>query len=104
MRFERKSLGNSAGTKGRLRIVVTGAVQGVLFRATARDEARRLRLTGWVRNRMDGAVEIVAEGEDEALGRFLQWCAKGPPGARVERVEKEWGEYRGEFQIFEVRF
>jgi acylphosphatase len=71
----------------RKRFVVHGRVQGVFFRTTAADEARRLRLTGRIWNRDDGAVECVAEGEADPLERFRQWLGHGPPRARVERVD-----------------
>lgn len=67
-------------------IRVVGLVQGVFFRASARDEARRLGLTGSVRNEPDGSVLIDAEGEPAALDAFVAWCRVGPPAARVERV------------------
>ena len=73
----------------RVRIVVGGRVQGVFFRATTCDVARRLKLAGWVRNCPDGTVEIVAEGDPEALVRLRDWCRKGPPGARVDMVREE---------------
>lgn len=71
----------------RKRFVVHGMVQGVFFRTTAVEEARRLRLTGRVWNREDGAVEVVAEGDADALDRLREWLAHGPRRARVERVE-----------------
>jgi acylphosphatase len=69
------------------RFTVSGQVQGVGFRYTALAQARRLGLAGWVGNRADGAVEGMASGTDEALGRFREWLQRGPPAARVERVE-----------------
>jgi acylphosphatase len=71
----------------RRRFVVHGIVQGVNFRATAADEARRLGLTGRVWNRADGAVECVAEGDAASQERFREWLAEGPRMARVEKVE-----------------
>jgi acylphosphatase len=68
------------------RIVVHGRVQGVFFRATAREEARRLGLAGWVRNLPGGSVELVAEGESGAVERMTAWCRRGPPAARVDSV------------------
>lgn len=70
------------------RFVVTGRVQGVGFRAATRRKAQALGLTGWVRNRNDGAVEGLACGSDEkVMEQFHQWLRMGPPIARVERVE-----------------
>lgn len=65
---------------------VSGRVQGVAFRATTRDEARRLGLTGWVRNLDDGRVELVAQGDTDALDALERWCHRGPPAARVATV------------------
>lgn len=75
--------------QARVRVLarVTGEVQGVTYRASARREARCLGLTGWVRNEADGSVLIEVEGEAEAVRTFLAWCAQGPPGARVAAVE-----------------
>lgn len=70
----------------RVRIIVSGTVQGVFFRAGARDEARRLRVSGFARNEADGSVLIEAEGPPQAVERFRNWCASGPPRAVVEHV------------------
>jgi len=70
----------------RRRLVVTGRVQGVWFRDSCRDEAERLGVTGWVRNRADGAVEIEAEGEPAAVAALESWAHRGPPRAAVEGV------------------
>lgn len=67
-------------------LVVVGRVQGVAFRVRAVDEATRLGVTGWVRNRHDGTVEARAEGTPEAVQAFVAWCHRGPPAARVEEV------------------
>jgi len=71
------------------RIRVTGRVQGVWYRGWTVDQARSLGLSGWVRNRRDGSVEILAEGPDDALTELVRRCHEGPPAARVERVEVE---------------
>lgn len=70
------------------RFRVTGRVQGVGFRWATVREARRLDLSGSVRNRADGSVEVVARGAPARLERLAAWLAEGPPGARVERVER----------------
>ncbi len=82
--------------------VVVGRVQGVFFRASAQREARRLGLTGWVRNRPDGSVELLAEGEDESLRDFIGWLQRGPTSARVDRVDTRWRSYTGEFTEFRI--
>jgi acylphosphatase len=72
------------------RFTVSGQVQGVGYRYSAMAQARRLGLTGWVANRDDGAVEGLACGPDVALAQFHEWLRRGPPAARVGRVE--WAE------------
>jgi acylphosphatase len=81
---------------------IRGKVQGVFFRESTRVEATRLGLTGWVRNRDDGSVEAVAEGESAALEDFIRWCHQGPQAARVTDVERADGEPTGEFRTFTV--
>ena len=71
----------------RLNIFVEGLVQGVGFRAYTKRIADSYGLRGWVRNLPDGRVEILVEGDDEVLGYFIRDILKGPPAARVERVE-----------------
>jgi len=82
--------------------IVRGRVQGVFFRASAQREARRLGLTGWVKNLPDGAVEAVVEGEDEQVREFIQWAQRGPSAARVDRVETRWRSYTGDFSDFRI--
>ena len=65
-------------------VVITGVVQGVGFRYSARAEAERLGIDGWVRNRPDGAVEAEVEGESGPVQRMLAWLERGPAGARVD--------------------
>ncbi|TLM72019.1 MAG: acylphosphatase [Actinobacteria bacterium] len=71
----------------RTRVVVTGIVQGVFFRAATAETARGLGLAGWVRNLPDGGVEAVFEGPRGAVASAVAWCRTGPPRAVVERVE-----------------
>ncbi|MFO8034540.1 MAG: acylphosphatase [Candidatus Bipolaricaulota bacterium] len=84
-------------------VLIYGYVQGVFFRASARDKALNLGLTGYVRNLPDGSVELEAEGEDDSLRELISWCHHGPPAARVERVEVSWGEATGRWREFAVR-
>jgi acylphosphatase len=70
----------------RVRAVVHGRVQGVFYRDSCRTEARRLGVRGWVRNRADGTVEVVAEGPRDGVDRLLTWCRQGPPRASVTSV------------------
>jgi acylphosphatase len=90
--------------KVRVRVRIKGFVQGVFFRASTRDVARRLGLTGWVRNLPDGSVEAVFEGDKERVREAVIWCHKGPHGASVTDVDEEWLEYKGEFNNFEIRY
>ncbi len=82
--------------------LVRGRVQGVFFRSSTQREAKRLGLTGWVKNLADGTVEVVAEGEDEALRELLGWLQRGPTAARVERVDSRWRGYLGEWGSFSI--
>jgi acylphosphatase len=86
--------------KQRVHVRISGRVQGVFFRASAEAEARRLGLSGWVRNCPDGSVELVAEGPKAKLDELLAWCRHGPPRAEVEDVQVEWGPFTGEFPNF----
>jgi len=89
---------------GRVHIVIKGFVQGVFFRASTREIAYRLNLTGWVRNLPDGNVEAVFEGPVENLKLAVQWCRQGPRGAGVTGVDDKWQDYTGEFKDFSVRY
>ena len=64
-------------------LLIKGKVQGVFYRASARDKAVELGITGWVKNTPDGNVEIVASGDKESLEKFIEWCHKGPSRALV---------------------
>jgi acylphosphatase len=88
----------------RLEAKVYGQVQGVGFRYFARQTARHLSLRGYVRNREDRSVEVVAEGERRSLDRFLAQLRQGPSAASVERVDVKWLPSRHAFRGFEVRF
>ena len=71
------------------RLTVTGRVQGVGYRDWLQEMAEHLRLSGWVRNRLDGSVEAVIVGEDAAVGRMIEACRQGPRLARVDAVDIE---------------
>ncbi|MDH5673606.1 MAG: acylphosphatase [Myxococcales bacterium] len=86
----------------RIHLVLRGRVQGVYLRASTQREARQLGLTGWVKNRGDGAVEIVAEGEEDQVKDLLSWAQTGPATARVDSVETRWRSYTGEFSRFDI--
>ncbi len=88
----------------RAKVVIHGIVQGVFFRASTRDEAIRIGVGGWVRNLSDGTVQALFEGEKKKVEEILAWCHKGPPGARVDKVEIVWETYRGEYRLFDIRY
>lgn len=90
--------------KKRVRIVVRGRVQGVNFRAYTKRMADELGIGGVVRNRDDGTVEIVAEGEEELLREIVGWARKGPKNALVTGIETEWGDFAGEFSGFHIEY
>jgi acylphosphatase len=90
------------GTNSRLHAIVSGLVQGVSFRYFVLDHASQLDLTGWVRNRWDGSVEVTAEGRRQKLESLLLVLHQGPPMASVEDVDFDWLVYTGEFISFDV--
>jgi len=87
----------------RVHLHIKGRVQGVGFRFSTVDEARRLTVTGWVRNTYEGDVELVAEGLRDRLQQLTAWCHAGPGGALVTEVEEQWLPYAGEFDAFRIR-
>jgi acylphosphatase len=87
----------------RVRFRVSGRVQGVAYRASAVDAAIREGVVGWVRNLLTGDVDGVAQGEASAVDGFLAWAAKGPPGARVDRLTTYDEEVEEGLTRFEIR-
>ena len=81
---------------------VFGRVQGVYFRASAQREAKRLGLTGWVRDRNDQTVELVAEGEETGIKDLIAWAQAGPGAARVDKVDVRWRSFVGDFFDFRI--
>jgi acylphosphatase len=81
-------------------LIIRGRVQGVGFRESMRWEAVRLGVGGWVRNRRDGTVEAVADGDAAAVASIVEWARRGPPGARVDAVAV--AEAEGRYFAFEV--
>jgi acylphosphatase len=86
----------------RLQVLVEGRVQGVGYRNFVSDNATRLGLTGWVRNRWDGNVEVLAEGERQLLEKLLDKLKRGPQSSFVLKVTPEWQDATGEFSRFSV--
>ena len=88
----------------RAHVFVSGRVQGVFFRSETRYEANGRNVAGWVRNMSDGRVEAVFEGEKEDVEKVIDFCRRGPPGARVTKVDVQWEDYTGEFRDFKIRY
>ena len=87
----------------RYRIVVTGRVQGVSFRTSLRDVARRHQVLGWVRNKSDGSVEAVIQGNEEAVRRVMSWARHGPVGARVTDIISQHQEPSNDLRDFQIQ-
>jgi len=90
--------------KIRVHIFVSGLVQRVFFRANTVETARKLGITGWVRNSPNGQVEAIFEGDRENIQKMIEWAKKGPPSAQVDGIKVDWQEYKGEFNNFEIRY
>jgi acylphosphatase len=74
----------------RARLMIRGRVQGVWYRGSMQEEARRRKVAGWVKNEHDGSVVAEVEGEPSAVEAVTTWARTGPPGARVDDVQVEW--------------
>ena len=90
--------------KTRAHVAISGRVQGVFFRSRTKREADRRDVKGWVRNRNDGGVEAVFEGEEEAVKAMVEFCKRGPVGAKVTKFDVVLEDYAGEFGEFEIRY
>ena len=90
--------------KARARVIVEGRVQGVLFRYHTQETAFNLDLKGWVKNRRDGSVEAVFEGDKEKVDQIIRWCHRGPSEAKVTKVHLNWENYTGEFEDFTINY
>ncbi len=89
--------------KCRAHLLISGLVQGVWYRGSTKQQADKLRLTGWVRNCESGQVEVIVEGADTAINKLISWCRTGPPMARVTDVQIDCDDYGGEFIGFRVK-
>ena len=87
----------------RLHIFYSGRVQGVGFRYETKETAQRLGLVDWVRNRRDGRVETVVEGNEQTLKSFLVALQSGPLGLNIRHAETSWHDATGEFSSFTIR-
>ena len=89
----------------RIRSIISGRVQLVMYRDFARRKARKLRLRGWVRNLPDNTVELIAEGEEENLKHLIEYLKEGPVLADVDDVQVTWWDTAtGEFKDFEIKY
>jgi acylphosphatase len=83
-------------------LFISGTVQGVSFRASTREQARQRAVTGWVKNLKDGRVEALLQGPRDKVDEVIQWCHRGPPAAKVEKVVVMWEKVEEEFKDFDV--
>jgi len=88
----------------RAHIVVGGDVQGVFFRQETKRQAEAYGVNGWVRNRDDGKVEAVFEGEEHDVKALIEFCKHGPPTAIITTVDVKWETYMGDFKDFRIRY
>ena len=88
----------------RRHIFLSGRVQGVFFRENTKNKAKELGVFGWIKNLADGQVEAVFEGSKEDIEQIIEWVKKGPPLAKVEKVEVLEQKYQGEFKDFEIKY
>lgn len=88
----------------RARVLVSGRVQGVFFRSEITHESEKRGIKGWVRNLPDGKVEAVFEGEEKSVREIIEFCKRGPPGAKVTEVDVTWETYTGAIRHFETKY
>ena len=87
-----------------VKVIISGRVQGVWFRANTKQKAEELGIFGWVRNTDDGCVEAVFEGDERLIDEMINWCHKGPALAKVEKVEIKKRRPTNEFDDFSIRY
>ena len=88
----------------RVNVIISGRVQGVWFRASTKEKADQLGITGWVRNTSDGNVEAVFEGDEKILQEMLEWCHQGPTHAKVENVKITKQDSSNGFSNFLIKY
>jgi acylphosphatase len=91
-------------TKVRAHAIISGRVQGVFFRVETKHAADGFGVFGWVKNRRDGRVEVLFEGDQDRVGAVLEWCKEGPAHAQVSDVLVDWQDYVGEFSGFDITY
>ena len=90
--------------KTNVHVIISGRVQGVWFRASTKQKAEQLGLTGWVRNTHDGNVEAVFEGEERTVNQMIGWCYTGPPLSKVNNVEIKKQNPTNGFDDFSIKY
>lgn len=85
-------------------MIIKGRVQGVFFRYHTQEMAYQLGVEGWVKNRRDGCVEAIFEGDRPKVEEIIKWCHRGPAEARVTGIEVTWENYTGEFNDFSIHY
>jgi acylphosphatase len=88
--------------KKKATIKISGLVQGVFFRHSAKLKADELGLWGTVRNEIDDSVLIIIEGESDKINEFIKWARIGPPGAEVRDMDTSWDDYKGDYGNFRI--
>ncbi len=90
--------------KSNVHVVISGKVQGVWFRVNTKQKAEQLGVTGWVKNREDGRVEAIFEGEEKYVKEMLEWCQNGPPLAKVDNVDIEKNLNTDQYEDFTIKY
>jgi len=90
--------------KKRAHVIISGKVQGVFFRMETLKAAQLYGASGWVRNKADGTVEALFEGDRKNVDSILEWCQKGSPPAKVEKTVVNLEDYTGEFKGFKITY
>ena len=87
----------------RVHVLVYGRVQGVFFRVETRNEAIKRNVVGWIRNTLGGKVEAIFEGEKTDVDQLIDFCRRGPLGAKVSGIDVQWEDYTGKFNSFKIQ-
>ena len=90
--------------EARAHVIISGRVQGVCFRMETQRAAKNIGVSGWVKNRFDGTVEAVFEGDKKQVDQIIEWCRKGSSLSVVSNLEIAWESFAGEFKDFDVTY